>query len=273
METRYFAFLDESGQREYGPRTDRYYVVLGTIARAEQADAYATELQGVKRAFFRAPKVELKSNWLRRPEECRRRYLDPYGISESKLERFVEAMYSWLLATDLTFIAGVIDKRQMCEEYTKPHHASALGYLVFCQRYQKFLAQRHSRGGVTFDNVSGASQAGRPWRRLLERQHTQLKQRGCPYTNMGFPNLEETMAFADSADVDMLQVSDIAAYNTFRQFKDHGAVWDDPVADELLLYEYFHRLLPRFHQSADGVFAGFGVAKMPTRAHHRWLGR
>jgi lysophospholipase L1-like esterase len=77
----------------------------------------------------------------------------------------------------------------MVEQHTNPRHPSAVGYLIFSQRYQKFLAQRQSQGALTFAIVSGASRAGNQWRNLLERQHGSLKQHGCPCTRLGFPNL------------------------------------------------------------------------------------
>ena len=39
----------------------------------------------------------------------------------------------------------------------------------------------------------------------------------------------------------------------------------------LPVYPFFDRMLPRFDQDSFGVFAGYGVAKMPCRAKHRWL--
>jgi len=270
METRYHAFLDESGQRRYAHGTDRYFVVAGAISRVETVGSYADEFRGLKRAFFGSPDVEVKSHWLRQPDQRRRHYLDAYGISERRLHDFTEAFYGWVLATDVVLIAGVIDKEQMCEQYKDPHHPSAVAYQVFLQRYQKFLAQRHSKGAVTFDIVSGASPAGRAWQELLTKHHRKLKKWGCNYTRLRFTNVERELAFANSATVDLIQVADICAYNTFRQFKDHGNIWDDPSSRELPTYEYFDRLLPRFHQGPHGVFAGFGVAKMPKIADNRW---
>ena len=271
METKYHAFLDESGQREYDPKTERYYVVAGAISPLDKVEIYNIELGGLKRAFFKTPEVEIKSHWLRQPEKRAEHYLEQYGISDKKLTAFVEAVYEWIIATDIMFIAGIIDKVQIVEQYRNPHNCSALGYQVFLQRYQKFLASRHCLGGVTFDQISGSTKAGNQWQKLLERQHRRLKEHGCEYTGIQFPNIEEELSFEDSANSALLQIADLTAYNTFRQFRDHGTQWDDPKAKTLPVYDYFNRLLPRFHQSPSGVFAGFGVAKMPTRTIHKWL--
>jgi hypothetical protein len=271
MQTRYHAFLDESGQRDYGPLTDRYYVVAAAIARVEHVDMYCTELAGLKRSFFGTPAVEVKSHWLRNPAHRKRHYLDAFAVSEARLAAFVESLYDWILATELVFIAGVVDKDQMSSQYTHPHYPSPVAYQVFLQRYQKFLASRHCIGAITFDEIAGSSPGGRSWQELLLRHQRRLKHVGCNYTGIQFTHVEDLLSFGNSASCPLIQIADIAAYNTFRQFRDHGSQWDDPAAKSLPVYRYFDRLLPRFHQSPSGVFAGFGVAKMPTRARHAWL--
>lgn len=271
MEVRYHAFLDESGQREYGEATDPFYVVAGVVVPADKVVSLETEIGGLKRAFFRTRRVEIKSNWLRYPAERKKHYLQAFGLGEAKLRLFVDTLYDWVLAAPVAFIAAVVDKPLMLQKYPNPHHPSALGYLLFAQRYQKFLAQRHSLGAVTCDTVSGASLAGNQWQKLLHAQHLHLKKHGCPYTGSAFPNLADSLFFDDSSHSSLIQLADLIAYNTFRQFKDHGVEWDDPASESLELYSYFARVLPRFRKSQTGVFAGFGVAKMPTRHFHEWV--
>lgn len=271
MTQKYRAFLDESGQREYNPQTDRYYVVGGVIVREPMIDSYEGELRGLKRLWFGRPTVELKSNWMRQPHERRRRYLDRGGLSERSFTDFTNALYTWLEKTELWLIAGVVDKHQMKKQYKDPHHPSALAYQVFLQRYQKFLEQKNAVGSVTWDQISGASGVGNKWRDLLRRQHRMLLKNGCNYTGLQFSSVKEEIAFRDSAESSLVQLADVFAYNTFRQFKAHGATWDDPNATELDLYDYFARCLPRVHRSSKRVFAGFGVAKVPSKTRHQWL--
>ena len=78
------------------------------------------------------------------------------------------------------------------------------------------------------------------------------------------------MRFLESSRSSLLQVSDLCAYNVFRQFRDHGSIWDDPAASELPVYEFFDRMLPNF-RAIGGVFSGYGVGKIPKLADHRWL--
>lgn len=197
--------------------------------------------------------------------------MEPFSISKADLKRFTEAFYQWFLKTKLRLIAAVVDKEQMEEQYTTPHHASAVGYVVLLQRFQKFLGSRQGMGYVTCDEIGGASAAGNAWKQLLQRQHRKLKRNGCPYTGLEFPRIEDRLEFVDSTMCGLVQIADIAAYNIFRQFRDHGSTWDDPDASTLPLYSYFSRMLPRVHQGPGNVFAGYGVAKMPTKARHQWV--
>lgn len=144
MDVRYHAFLDESGQREYGKATDPYYVVAGVIAPHDKVAEFEAELKGLKRAFFRSTEVEIKSNWIRQPQERAQHYLDPHGIGDDRLTAFVSSLYDWLNASPLSIIAAVVDKPLMLTQYSNAHHPSGVAYLTFVQRYQKFLASRHS---------------------------------------------------------------------------------------------------------------------------------
>ena len=265
------AFLDESGQREYGQKTDKYFVVAGSIVSTHTVDTYEVEFNGLKRSFFGSTQVEIKSNWLRQPKEAATHYLEPYGISEAKLKAFTESVYDWILATEIVFLAGVVDKDQMKAQYSSPHNPSAVAYNIFLQRYQKFLVSHRCNGSVILDDFTGATKAGNQWKDLLLRQHSSLLKSGCPYTRLQFNNIHQDLLFKDSAGSSILQDSDLVCYNTFRQFKEYGHIWDDPNSKSLPVYSYFNRMLPRFDQSPKKVFAGFGVAKMPTMARHNWL--
>src|SRR5213593_3223084 len=103
------AFVDESGQRDYGPSTDRYFAVGGVIAELADANDLRLELAGLKRAHFGDPGVEIKSNWIRQPKERQAHYLDKYVITMREIDAFVAALYAWLKASPLVLIAGVVD--------------------------------------------------------------------------------------------------------------------------------------------------------------------
>lgn len=266
----YLAYCDESGQRDYGPGTDKYFVVAGALVPAAEAPHLEDEIRGIKRAFWGRPDIEIKSNWIRIPHQRTKHYTDPHGLGVKEIDGLVNALYSWLKKSPVTFIAGVVDKPLMQTKYVQPHYPGSVSYNMFLQRYQKFLAKRDATGSVVFDDPSGKSPGGHKWRELLQRQHSKLKKNGCPYTGTEFPEVG-AITFADSKASVFVQIADIVAYNTFRQFRDHGKHWDEPSGSTLPLYEHFATVLPLFDMGPQRQFAGYGVAKWPLRKKVQWV--
>lgn len=262
-------YCDESGQRDYGPRTDKYFVVAGVVVSADDAEHLEDEIRGLKRAHWGAPDVELKSNWIRQPKERQKHYTDKFGIGLSEIDEFMKALVKWINRAPITFLAGVVDKHMMEEKYASPHYAGGVAYTLLLQRYQRLLEKRRSFGTVVFDDPSGKSPGGFEWRILLQRQHAKLRRYGCPYTGMEFEDVG-AMSFADSAASAFIQIADLVSYNTFRQFRDHGDEYDDPDARRLTLYDQFRQISGRFDCGSGEVFAGYGVAKWPARSRNRW---
>ena len=87
---------------------------------------------------------------------------------------------------------------------------------------------------------------------------------------MEFANIG-ALTFADSAATSFVQIADLVSYNTFRQFRDHGATYDDPEAKKLPIYEHFGNIVHLFETGPTGVFSGFGIAKWPVKAKKHWL--
>lgn len=164
MDFKWHMFIDESGQREFGPSTDQYFVCFGSIVRYSDVHNLEVELSGLKRAFFKNPNVELKSNWIRQPKEASKHYYKPLGISPPRLTNLITALYRWIKSSDITFVAGVVDKVQCKGMYTKPFYPSALAYQLVLQRYRSFLSSRQVFGNVTMDKLSGASPSKLKWK-------------------------------------------------------------------------------------------------------------
>jgi hypothetical protein len=123
---------------------------------------------------------------------------------------------------------------------------------------------------VTFDDPAGKSPGGHEWRDLLKKQHIKLKRYGCPYTNMKFDDVGP-LKYVDSRESVFMQLADIVAYNTFRQFRDHGAAWENDSINTLPTYEYFQKILPIFDQGPDYEFSGFGIVKWPIENRIHWV--
>ncbi len=263
------AYCDESGQRDYGPKTDPYFVVTGAIVKATDATHLEDELRGLKRTFWGAPEVELKSNWLRQPKERDKHYTSVYGITTKEIDELITAIYRWMHRVPIVLLAGIVDKPAMQAKYASPHYSGGVAYNMFLQRYQKVLTKRGATGSVVFDDPAGKSPGGHEWRALLQRQHSILKKNGCPYTKAPFPDVG-ALTFADSAASPFIQLADLAAYNTFRQFRDYGSQYDDPACTGWPLYSHFEKVIRLFDTGPGNVFSGFGVAKWPLRKRAQW---
>lgn len=93
----YLFYVDDSGEREYISR-GRYFVLTALGVQGRDWKPLNKDMLTLKRAYFHEVRVEIKSNWLRIPAERRRRYLDPFGITEHDLREFTDNVYNALLA-------------------------------------------------------------------------------------------------------------------------------------------------------------------------------
>lgn len=265
-------FLDDSGQKEYGPATSRYFVYAGAIVETANEDAVSERFADLKARVFGDPKVEIKSNWMRQPKERRKRYLDPYGVSGAKFDAFVEDWYDLMSSDDLSYLAAVVDKPQMRARYDKAAwYPSATAYRFLLQRYQLELQKRGRLGHVRVDDMSGSTPAHNQWRDLLRNQHRRLKADGCSITKLTFGNVADKLTFGNSARFDLLQVADVVAYNVYRQFRDHGDEWDRQDSEHVPIYPWLGRVLPRFVMGPDNRLEGWGIVKWPSDRKSRWV--
>jgi len=259
----FFAYCDESGQRDYGRGTDPYFVVAAVIASGADAAHLEDEIRDLKRTFWGSPEIEIKPNWIRRPVERKRKYLDPHGLMPKDIDDLVAAVYRWLSKAPVCLLAGVVDKPLMQKKYSSPHYAGGVAYTMLLQRFQKYTTKRGASGAVVFDDPSGKSPGGHAWRLLLQRQHARLLKEVCPSTGTRFGSMGP-LTFTDSKASPLVQIADLIAYNTFRQFRDHGAAWEDPKLNRLPTYSHFERVLGLFDTGPGKELAGYGVAKWPV---------
>jgi hypothetical protein len=263
-------YLDDSGQKEYGPSTSRYFVYAGPMVALSEEHAIAERFSLLKESVFGTRDVEIKSNWIRIPKERRRRYLLPYGLSDNAIDGFMNEWYELMKMPDITYLAAVIDKPQMLARYPRAWYASATAYQFLLQRYELQLRRGGVGGHVTVDDMEGASPNANQWRALLKAEHTRLKKHGCNLTPMRFEHVSDTFLFGHSHKFELLQVADIVAYNVYRQFRDHGDEWDRADGHDVPLYHPLRMLLPRFATGDGGRLEGWGIVKWPSQRTKRW---
>jgi Protein of unknown function (DUF3800) len=271
MPTSYIAFCDESGQRDYGPKTDKFFVVASVLVAADEVSHLEDELRGLKRAFWGNPDIEIKSNWIRQPSERQKHYTAKHGLGPKEVDELVAAVYRWLKKSPLVALAGVVDKPMMESKYgSNAHYAGGVAYTMFLQRYEKFLGKTSSTtGNVVFDDPAGKSPGGFEWRDLLKKQHAKLKKFGCPYTKTKFDRVG-AMTFADSASSVFIQIADLISYNTFRQFRSYGKEWEHPTETKWPLYPYFEELSHLFDRGPKQQVTGYGLVKWPVERKVIW---
>jgi hypothetical protein len=116
--------------------------------------------------------------------------------------------------------------------------------------------------------MTGATAAGNQHLALLKRQHQLLRSRGSTLLKgMSFDRIGG-ISFRDSKLDERLQLADLVAYATYRQFVDYGADWEDD-SKPLELYEYLGRLAPKF-RNRNGRIQGYGIVKFPMNRRVPW---
>lgn len=271
-------YIDDSGTKEYAEKsTDynlsrrgktRYFVFCGVLLTTAEAGRLSNTLIQLKLDCFGEEAVEIKSNWLRIPYERRGHYLDPYGISEARLTEFMDKYYDAINASEAVLIAAVINKQHMQETYPKPHYAPAVAYELVMQRVQNELPTQSV--AVIIDDMSGATPKGNQYKDNLKAQHRRLIKYGSSLRKgVNFPCLS-SQKFVNSASSQIIQVADVAAYNVYRQFIDHGEEWEQSGLGTLSMYEHFERMSGKFRRDANGRVQGYGIVKFPLRNRVYW---
>jgi hypothetical protein len=243
-------YIDDSGTKEYADDPanysalrgiSRYFVFCGALMPLVEAGRFSQKIIATKKNHFGTDNVELKSNWLRIPHERQRRYLTPYGIDDATLDRCVAEVYELIRQADLMFIAAIIDKQHVQEDYPDPWYAPAIAYELVLQRVQSELIPGNS-AAIIIDDMSGATPKGNQYKKNLKLQHIRLgKFGGGLRRSMKFDRIG-TQRFVNSAISHLVQISDLAAYNVHRQFNQYGEDWERPGAGPLNMYPYFREV-------------------------------
>ena len=184
---RYQLFVDDSGNREYA--TDRQYGIVGKslhfvygsiLLEQPEAIRLTTGLRDLKQVTFGRADVEVKSNWIRQPRERRIRYLEPFDLTEEKLDKFTDDYYRLLLQARLDLIGSVVNKLHIQQEYEPPRvpwYAPTMAYDALLQRAVRAVPDG-STLAVTIDNISGKTPHQNEYKDLLLKHHASLKARG-----------------------------------------------------------------------------------------------
>jgi hypothetical protein len=168
------------------------------------------------------------------------------------------------------FIAAVIDKKHMQETYPVLWYVPAVAYDLLLQRLDKEL-HRTGEVSVVIDDMTGATPKGNQYKFNLTQQHQRMIKRGSALMKgFDFRFLHKTLKFVNSAQSHLIQVADIAAYNVYRQFVDHGEEWETQGITKLPTYSHLERIEGKFRKDANGRVQGYGIVKFPLRQRIPW---
>ena len=221
----YSIFVDESGEREYGDRTSAYFVYNGNILKNKNIRVVEEEIKKIKLAFFDDESVEFKSNWFRIPKERKKRYLEPHDLTETEFKIVTKEIYRVLKESPITIIASVIDKKLMIKKYReRAYNPSSFAYEILMERYQFYLSSVDGYGKVIMDDISGKTPTGSQYKKLIKSLHPKIYSYGTTIQKVKIDRVPNPPSFWPSTKSNILQLSDICAYNVFRQFREYGKV-------------------------------------------------
>lgn len=277
-----FLFIDDSGSKQWGvsfaeelvrcapARTPEnrnfwqgnYFVLAGVYVDSEAIAELNCLINRTKERYFGTRGVEIYSVDLRNPYRLHKKYLRPYGISANELKEFVDEFWYPLFAQyDLKLMAIVVDKHYFCDAQRRETPLEIAARVLFDQ------IEKHScrECRVVFDQMdsqlrSYKNDQGKIFR--IVNTEIELDGEKCArkYSRI-------SVVFDRSCNSNFLQLADMVAYNTWRQFVDYGyggrvdAIGIDGHG-KISMYKYFARIVDGFW--GDGDVAGdVGIIKLP----------
>jgi len=280
-----FFFVDDSGSKDWDTpyaheftvkppaRTDEnikfwrgnYFVLAGIHLSNDAIAKINPEIDVLKHALFGTKHVEIKSEWLRHPIKRRRHYLEPFGITEESLKRFVEEDWYGVFEKNrkaLQIQAFVIDKRFYNAKREKVTPFQELAQVLF----DRVELHPNSGAEIGFDQMEASIKS-------QKHEHGMLLSISKKELDLGSYQKKYSHAsirFEKSHISNFLQLADTVAYNVFRQFVQHGDSWESPDGDTLVEYSFFSRIAENFYRNEAGRIAGYGLVKVPDAAKLRW---
>ena len=278
-----FLFIDDSGSKDWETpysrsfainppdRNDQnlnfwrrnYFVLAGLHISAETMSLINPQIDKIKIGIFGTKHVEIKSDWLRNPEQRRKRYLEPYVLAEKDLRRFTGQWYKIFEDNKNTIQlqAFVLDKRfygpmrskctplQILTEVLFDRvelHPSKNCTIVFDQMDREIKSEKHRHGEIL----------------KISKKEINLGSFQTKYSH-------NPPRFESSKNSNFLQLADTVAYNVYRQFIDYGDLWEDKNVKNLKVYDFLNKITDNFYHK-NGRIAGFGIVKIPDRVKIKW---
>lgn len=247
----YFFYLDESGSRDPSVGTpenpkEHIYVLLAVGMYERQWRPFEWEISQLKielanrlqmegKGPFELADCEVKSNWLRIPEERSKRSPFLSALTLDDLQRLTDTYSDQVSKRNMVVVASVIDKRYLYAGTTQ-ERLHTIAYEFLLELVQDYLQEYHRnhQALIVVDDTD------KRLNRSVAMRHASFQRYG--NRNMGIPNIVEYPFFTRSELSNGVQLADQLAYNVYRAFRDENTE-----------YPYFKSLLGHFYSGLDGA--------------------
>lgn len=212
---------------------------------------------------FGTKNVELHSSSLRNPHQLKKQYLDKYNITAEKLRHFINDVWYPIFSNyPIQTVAIIVDKR-----YFKNARHSNISPLEIAAEALFDRTEIHpcSDCNIVFDQMDSEIKSQTDLQgKVLQISNTKIDLANGKYKNK---YSHSSVSFEKSSNSNFLQLADMVAYNTWRQFVDYGNEWNihSPIGKHrsLPMYKYFDIISSNFYHNKNNRINGFGIIKLP----------
>ena len=183
------------------------------------------------------------------------------------LSVFAKRFYETIIKLPIHCIGSVVSKKGMKMKYSKVvFDPSPIAYELLLQHIANYLTQYSiEKIEIYFDDMSGKNPKGSEWKKLLIKQHENLKKGRSPLyktwikrKGMDYFKIPETIEFNDSSKNVYSQLVDMCAYNVMRQARDYSTFDGDK------MYEGYKWIKPIMHcDPTSRKITRFGAVYFP----------
>ena len=247
----YFFYIDEAGSRDPEPKDGKHvYVLLAVGISEDKWKAFDKDISNLKLELtdylrkskagdFNLADCEIKSNWLRNPENIRGKSPFLAALDGAARKRISELYFKQVTKSDAVIIACVIDKRSLSHG-TEGGKMHAMAYEFILERIQHYMRdnQKGQKAIIVMDD------SGKQLNKIITLNHATYQRRG--NRNMEFPAIIEYPFFVRSELSNGVQLADLLAYTVY-----HAFLHNKP--DYGWLGRIQHHFYKRYKRKIDGL--------------------
>ena len=233
-----------------------YFVLAGVYVDGSTIAKLNPLINNKKKEVFGTKHVEIHSSDLRNPHQRRKKYLEPYGITDEDLKNFIDGFWYPLIAENpqMKIQSVVLDKR-----YYKNRRDRSPLVIAAQALFDRIELGPNKSSHIIFDQMEDALQSEkREQGDILKVANHEIDLHAF-FDKYSHAHIE----FEISRNSNFLQIADSVAYNILRQFVDYGDTWDGP--DTIVkMYPYFEKVYGNFYcKEGQQHPKGVGITKIP----------